>query len=137
MPVRRWECDECEADPDTHRMRGRCGGPLDGYPGALTDDRGAYVEAHEACGHAAAFGDGTLRLYACPVAMGRMLPASLPALYAATQGGLSPEALGHTALTRGAVRAVGVIAEAWAWRRKIEDDHARAAAEAERRRDSR
>lgn len=134
MPVRRWECEDCEADPSTHAMRGRCGGPLDGYPGAMRDERGRwYIEAHEACGRAAAFGDGELRLYSCPIAAGRQLPAALPALYAASQGGLSPEALGHDALTRGATHAVNTLAQAWAWRRKVEDDADRARREAESR----
>lgn len=134
MPVRRWDCGECEADPSTHEARGRCGGPLDRYPGAVRDAAGRWsIDASEACGRAAAFGDGELRLYACPIALGRMLPASLPALYAASQGGLPPSALGHGELTRGAVRAVGVIAEAWSWRRQVESDAARAQREAEAR----
>ena len=134
MPVRRWDCADCEADPSTHEARGRCGGGLDRYPGAMRDEQGrAYIHADEACGRAAAFGDGELRLYACPIALGRMLPASLPALYAASQGGLSPEVLGHGALTRGAVRAVNTLAEAWAWRRKIENDADRAKREAQAR----
>ena len=80
----------------------------------------AYVLAFEACGGAASFDDGDLRLYSCPVAQAKALPPALSSLYAASQGGLSPEALGHTALTRGAVKAVGVLAEAWRWRREIE-----------------
>lgn len=134
MPVRRWECSECEADPETHRIRGRCGGPLDDYPGATRDRRGVWsIDAGEACGRAAAFSDGEMRLTACPVALGRMVSAALPALYAASQGGLSPEALGHGALTRGAVRAVGVLSEAWSWRRTVEADAERARRETESR----
>lgn len=135
MPVRRWECSDCEADAAVWYGRGRCGGALSAStPGAMQDPAGRwYVEAHETCGRAGAFGAGDMRLYACPIALGRMLPASLPALYAASQGGLSPEALGHAALTRGAVRGVQAISEAWAWRRKVEDDAARAEREAEAR----
>ena len=129
--MRRWECEDCDADQQTHTMRGRCGGPLDAYPGAIMDESGRhYIEAHEACGMA----DPDLRLYRCPVAMAMEMRRSLPALYAATQGGLTPEMLGHGPLTRGAQQAVNAFAGAWAWRRKIEDDHARKVREAENKR---
>ena len=103
--------------------RGHCGGSLAGYPGAQRDAVGWYVEASETCGRAGSFGDGDLRLYSCPVALaGDVAVSGLPALYAASQGGLPAATLGHAAVSEGAAAGVNVLAMAWAWRRSVEHE---------------
>lgn len=123
----RWECSDCDADPETLRQRGRCGGPIAAdHPDARLDADGrVFVGVEDTCGGGVSM-PGDLRCYSCPVAAAATVARSgLPAVYASTQGGIPLERLGIGVLSDGARLAVDAMGRAWAWREGIVRERAR------------